>query len=107
MEAQQTMERRLTDIAANLPGVIYRRMDHPDGTVSHPYMSDGLERLIDVPPDEVKRKLTLEEFADRFLAPADQAPWRETLTAAAEAVAPSKVGGNGSTRCGARGGDDG
>src|SRR3546814_5485994 len=40
MEAQQTVERRLTDIAANLPGVIYRRMDHPDGTRSEEHTSE-------------------------------------------------------------------
>lgn len=41
LEAERTAERRLTDIAANLPGLIYRRVRHPDGAIRYPYLSDG------------------------------------------------------------------
>lgn len=41
IQTLQTAERRLTEIARNFPGVIYRRILHPDGSVSYPYVSGG------------------------------------------------------------------
>lgn len=82
LEAQQTIERRLADIAANLPGVVYRRVVHPDGTISHPYVSSGLERLLDISSDEVKQGLSLEEFAETYLAPDAREAWVRALSEA-------------------------
>jgi two-component sensor histidine kinase/PAS domain-containing protein len=42
LEGERLVERRLSDVAANLPGVIFRRVEHPDGTVRYPYVSAGL-----------------------------------------------------------------
>ncbi|MCH7541150.1 MAG: PAS domain-containing protein, partial [Proteobacteria bacterium] len=36
-EARREAERRLADIAANMPGSIFRRVLHPDGKISFPY----------------------------------------------------------------------
>ncbi|HZS81932.1 MAG TPA: ATP-binding protein [Stellaceae bacterium] len=38
-------KRQFETIAANLPGVVYQRVRHPDGRVSYPYVSEGAKRL--------------------------------------------------------------
>lgn len=60
-------ERRLSDIAHNFPGVIFRRVRHADGRVSYPYVSPGAEILPDAEPAEwrdaaLRSARTLEPF---------------------------------------------
>ncbi len=51
LRAEKATERRLADIAANLPGIIFRRVLHPDGRVSCPYAGDGLADLLGPCPE--------------------------------------------------------
>jgi two-component sensor histidine kinase len=39
VEGERQAEARLRDIAANFPGVLYRRLMHPDGSISFPFLS--------------------------------------------------------------------
>ncbi len=39
-------ERQFQTMAANLPGVVYQRVRHPDGRISYPYISQGAKRLL-------------------------------------------------------------
>jgi two-component sensor histidine kinase len=39
LERERLVERRLSDVAANLPGMIFRRVEDADGTVRYPYVS--------------------------------------------------------------------
>jgi PAS domain S-box-containing protein len=41
-------ERQFQTIVANVPGVVYRRILHPDGRISYPYISEGVERLLGI-----------------------------------------------------------
>ena len=41
LERERLVERRLSDVAANLPGMIFRRVEDADGTVRYPYVSAG------------------------------------------------------------------
>ncbi len=39
-------ERQFQTIVANVPGVVYRRVRHPDGRISYPYISEGVKWLL-------------------------------------------------------------
>jgi two-component sensor histidine kinase len=41
LEHERLVERRLGDVAANLPGMIFRRVEQADGTVRYPYATRG------------------------------------------------------------------
>ncbi len=62
-------EQRLSAIATNIPGTVYRSVLHPDGTTSLPYISAGLRELTGLEPDEViaepERLLTIVHPDDR------------------------------------------
>jgi PAS domain S-box-containing protein len=46
-------EQRLSAIAANIPGTVYRAVLHPDGTMSLPYINPGLRELTGLEPNQV------------------------------------------------------
>ncbi|HET6522824.1 MAG TPA: PAS-domain containing protein [Geminicoccaceae bacterium] len=43
--ARRETELRFAAIAANIPGVVFQRALHPDGTVTYPYLSPGVRDL--------------------------------------------------------------
>ena len=45
--ARRETELRFAAIAANIPGVVFQRALHPDGTVTYPYLSPGVRDLFD------------------------------------------------------------
>ena len=45
-------ELRLTAITDNLPGGLYRRVLHPDGSISYPYLSEEFCRLLGIDQEE-------------------------------------------------------
>ncbi|MEK0082696.1 HWE histidine kinase domain-containing protein [Benzoatithermus flavus] len=92
LTAEAATERRLSEIAANLPGVIYRRVLHPDGTVSYPFVSGGVERLFHDSAEDLRRPRPLAELGDvvRYQQSADVG--REMLRSA-ETLTPYEVEG--------------
>ena len=46
-------EERLRGLADNLPGVVFRRVRSPDGTIRHTYLSPRLKDMLGVAPEEV------------------------------------------------------
>lgn len=48
-EALQDSERRLREIAANIPGAVYQFLQHPDGSYEVPFISDGAVALLERP----------------------------------------------------------
>jgi diguanylate cyclase (GGDEF)-like protein/PAS domain S-box-containing protein len=64
-------EARLESIAANVPGFIYRRVMHPDGTIQTEYSSPSLGRMLEI--DETDGNLSLYDYVhpddrDRVIA---------------------------------------
>jgi PAS domain S-box-containing protein len=51
--AQSESEERLSAIAANIPGSVYRAVQHPDGRMSLPYISAGVQKLTGLAPDDL------------------------------------------------------
>jgi two-component sensor histidine kinase len=92
LEAVQATERRLADIAVNLPGAIYRQVLHPDGKTSFPFISGGAAALIGVPDARQERPLTFEDLRRR-IRPEDRQQWRQALSASAASLTPFKVEG--------------
>ncbi|WP_207481400.1 ATP-binding protein [Arenibaculum pallidiluteum] len=41
LATERAIETRLADISANLPGMIYRRIRHPNGSMEFPFISNG------------------------------------------------------------------
>jgi PAS domain S-box-containing protein len=52
-------ERRLSAITANLPGNVFRRILHADGTISYPFISPGARELFAVSADDISRDADL------------------------------------------------
>ena len=78
-EARRESEQRLADIAANMPGSIFRRVLHPDGKISFPYEATGIIHGLD--PKAVM------EDPDVFIEaihPDDRGKWHEAVRASAE-----------------------
>ena len=50
--ALQSSEHRLQAMAANVPGVIYQLRTYPDGRVEFPYISQGIERVYGITPED-------------------------------------------------------
>jgi PAS domain S-box-containing protein len=53
-QALRDNEKRLTSITNNLPGGVYRRVLHADGTLSYPYMSAEFRDIYGIDPGEIE-----------------------------------------------------
>lgn len=91
-ERELNAERRLGDIAANFPGVIYRRVLHRDGTVSYPYVSEGVAELVGETPGG-HSALTLDDMARLITAPEDAGPWKDVVLHSARKLEPYRIEG--------------
>ncbi|MGE0093883.1 MAG: PAS domain-containing protein [Alphaproteobacteria bacterium] len=58
-------ENRLRNLAANIPGVIYQRINHADGRVSYPFVSSGVRDLFGYEPREIMDRPEI--FSDTVL----------------------------------------
>jgi PAS domain S-box-containing protein len=66
---RQEAESRLQGITDNLPGGVYQRVRHADGTATFPYISEGFKRIYQVDADQVK---THAQDFGRFVHPDDR-----------------------------------
>jgi PAS domain S-box-containing protein len=53
-EALQESEARVRETAAQIPGVVYQFVLHPDGSYRFPYVSQGLTEILGLRPEEVQ-----------------------------------------------------
>lgn len=95
IQTLQTAERRLSEIARNFPGVIYRRVLHPDGRVSYPYVSGtcGYEGTAPAPTD----RMSLAEVGGMAFQPQDQQGWRAAILHSARTLEPFHYEGRAQT----------
>jgi PAS domain S-box-containing protein len=49
-------ERQFASIVGNLPGLVYRRVRHADGTISYPFISSGVKTVFGYDADAVRRE---------------------------------------------------
>src|SRR5690606_26079592 len=83
-EARAT-ERRLTDIAANLPGAIIRRVLHPDGTVTYPYVSDRIADVMGMTLEDAQSAGSMRAWAP-YVHPDDRAYWQRQVMESARTM---------------------
>ena len=82
-EARSEAERRLADIAGNLPGIVYRRILNSDGSFGYLDVRGDVERMFHVPRSDFLQMTTLEQQVTR-LAAEDRESWiAETRRSAA------------------------
>ncbi len=78
LERERLVERRLSDVAANLPGMIFRRVEDADGTVRYPYVSVGRDGPASVPL-MTRAEAGGDELA-QLIHPDDRAAWAAAFT---------------------------
>jgi diguanylate cyclase (GGDEF)-like protein/PAS domain S-box-containing protein len=55
----QASSNLLSNLADNIPGVVYQLQMHPDGHLSFPFASQGIEDIYEVTPEQVRHDATL------------------------------------------------
>ncbi|HET6519105.1 MAG TPA: EAL domain-containing protein [Geminicoccaceae bacterium] len=75
-EALREREARLRGVIDNLPGVVWRRVRHPDGRLSFPYYSANGERIHGYPSAEIMADPGLPA---RMIHPDDRARWQAAI----------------------------
>ena len=91
-ERQLEAEQRLSDIAMNFPGVIFRRALHSDGTMQYRYIGGQVGALIGKVPFDLSTPAGMERFGT--LIHRDDIPrWRKALARSAKRLEPYRVEG--------------
>jgi NO-binding membrane sensor protein with MHYT domain/two-component sensor histidine kinase len=89
LEERLAAERWVSEIAANLPGAIFRRVLHADGSMSYAYASDRMAELLSVEPQDVGRRMPVADWAAR-LFPRDAEAWCAQVRESARTLAPMR-----------------
>jgi diguanylate cyclase (GGDEF)-like protein/PAS domain S-box-containing protein len=84
-EELRAQEAELRGIIDNIPGVVYRRVRHPDGRISYPYHSPQIERRHGFDAQAVANDPQLLRDA---VHPDDRARWLAAIEESAEQLAP-------------------
>ncbi|HYG87355.1 MAG TPA: PAS domain-containing protein [Azospirillum sp.] len=93
LQAEKATERRLGDIATNFPGVIFRRVRHPDGTISYPYVSESVETMLGVPAREILRRTFRVENFGRQVPRETEERWVAEIERTARTLEPMRLEG--------------
>jgi PAS domain S-box-containing protein len=81
-------DERYRTLAENVPGMVFQRVLHKDGTLEYPYMSGGVRRILGLDPQAIMAQPSrLLETTD----PADQERFRAALASSAEALTPIDI----------------
>jgi two-component system, sensor histidine kinase and response regulator len=75
-------------MTANVPGMVYQRINHPDGRVEYPYMNEGVRDILGVDPETVQDR---PGFMATTIHPDDLEHYRGTIADATERLAPYQV----------------
>ncbi|NEQ20782.1 MAG: PAS domain S-box protein [Microcoleus sp. SIO2G3] len=81
--ALQESERRLSELAKNIPGSIYRFVLHTDGSYSIPYMSPGSQRVFELEVSEIEENSAI---LINLIHPDDRQSFEDSVTASAETL---------------------
>ena len=87
-EALRESERRVRTITENIPGGVFRRVLHADGTVTFPFMSPGIKELLGLDADEI---VANPETLHGTLHPDDRERWQANLRESAATLVPDEL----------------
>ncbi len=90
IQRRRQLSKRLSRLSERVPGMLYEMRVTPDGRSSFPYVSQGIEQMFGVTPDEVKvdayplLSRVVEADAERLRTALDEAasadePWHQQL----------------------------
>ena len=89
-DALQASEARYQRIAANVPGMVYQFVLHPDGSFDFPFVSEYSRELYGIEPEEiVANPMCLIDI----IHPEDRAPFDQSVADSADALQPWKWAG--------------
>ncbi|MFS8120308.1 MAG: PAS domain-containing protein, partial [Microcoleus sp.] len=83
-------EAKFQKMAANVPGMIYQYLLHPDGSNQFTYVSPGCWELYELEPEKLKKNAA---FMWSLVHPDDRKPLLESLTISGENLQPWKYEG--------------
>jgi PAS domain S-box-containing protein len=86
--ALRESEERLGSVARNLPGALFRRILHPDGTLEYPNISGGIRDFLGITPEEF---MAHPERVRSYFHPDDLPVWQQALDASAADLSPLAV----------------
>ena len=78
-------EEKYRRLKANIPGMVYEFIMHPDGTHSFPYVNGTSRELFDITPEDLMRDATL---ITRLIHPDDQERFESSVQLSAETLQP-------------------
>jgi two-component system cell cycle sensor histidine kinase/response regulator CckA len=84
-EALQEIEEKYRRLEANIPGLVYQYVEHPDGSHSFPYTNEASRGLFDIEPEELMRDGTL---LSGLIHPDDRQRRDESIKQSAETLQP-------------------
>lgn len=90
LDAERRSEQRLSEIASNLPGGIYRHVRHPDGRTSHPYTSPGAEAVFLLNAEETALPASLDDHP-QLVVSEDRERWRRAVSRSEATLEPYDV----------------
>ncbi len=85
VERADMAERQLHDVAANIPGLVYRRVLHPDGRIEIPFVSEGVRENFGADPEAIMADPNA--LLER-LHPDDRQAWQEAVRNSAATLEP-------------------
>ena len=53
-KALRDSDERFRSMTANVPGMVYQRINYPDGRVEYPYMNEGVRNILGVGPETIQ-----------------------------------------------------
>ncbi|MEL3892857.1 ATP-binding protein [Ferrovibrio sp. MS7] len=85
---RRDLERHLKGISDNFPGMIYRRIQRPDGSLHYPFVGSGAKALFGLEPAAIKRDPNL---LSAVVEPGDRARYLAQVDAADQNLRPLAV----------------
>jgi len=87
-KALRESDERFRGITANVPGMVYQRINYPDGRVEYPYVNEGVRDILGVDPEVVLRDVS---FLTGTVHPEDIDRYRELVVDHADRLAAYEI----------------
>ncbi|MEA1945478.1 MAG: PAS domain S-box protein [Euryarchaeota archaeon] len=91
-EALQKSEERYQRMVANVPGLVYQFVMHPDGSMAFPFVSESCREIFGIEPHEIRRDANI--LLD-LIHPDDRAGFYRSVADSAKSLSPWKWEGRG------------
>lgn len=83
-KALRDSDERFRSMTANVPGMVYQRINYPDGRIEYPYVNEGVRDILGVDPEVVRND---QDFMRRSIHPDDVDRFGTVISDAADRLA--------------------